>query len=970
MDPIAEVFAGRISVQASEQAAAYINKLIGYEDRSPDGFANSMLAAGDDWGDYTGLARNTWDDPGFLDHQPIQGSEFCVRYQYRHTIQPYWQAVPFADFSTSYTSWDTNQCGDYDHSFDHLRDVLSWGYNYVYFHGHADGYSSTALWPDFNPALASELTNAGRPSIVFVEACSTSAFDLVDPTLGEAFIRNPNGGAVAYLGYTRAESIGTGGYGTFFREVFAGHPATIGEATAYTQLLLDPYHRYVLNLQGDPALLLLGAESGRHVQINSPAGCEVIKSNTTIPIWWSAMGTAFQSGETVRLDYSDDSGETWHVIPGAESLAYNACSFSWNLAGSPNSAHYRVRVTALADPSVSATSRRDFQIADMGILTVQSTPMLQIPIGGNRCNSTNYTYSVVLGDSVTLTAPSMPGYNFIGWSDGQGRTLTHDDTVEFTFAADATVEAEYAPVGSERRDYYVNDDLAESGWAVGDDNNDGLSPQTPVRHIQDVIDRYADIATIHLAPGTYDENITITAADSGVRLVGAGASLTALDGGQSESCIRLAGVSDASIEALTIRNGRSERGGGIYCESSSPSVKQCVLSSNTALDYGGAVYSDGGGTVLLDGCQLVGNAARVGGAVANFGQLTSRNCTMVGNTAVYGGAMVNAAGTISVANCTLVANVASARAGALISYTGAVTYWTNTIVWDSTAPEAPVAYLHWLANMSVAFCDVENGQVDIVREGETVLEWQAGNINSSPLFAREPNDGDDGWSDNPATPSVDESANNDYGDIHLQATSPCVNAGDPTANPLARDLDGRPRLIYNSVDIGAYEFGIVGDANGDYVVDDQDASILGAHWQRQAGATWADGDFNADGKVDDRDAAIMAAHWGQQIVVETLPEGGGTASDPGTDGPPRGFIGPKAAALSPGARRVIERGVEAAGSAGRAARDVALAEGIGDDEVLACRLAWSHENARTRGRVAGHVAIIEPPEAVFLIPGA
>jgi hypothetical protein len=66
-----------------------------------------------------------------------------------------------------------------------------------------------------------------------------------------------------------------------------------------------------------------------------------------------------------------------------------------------------------------------------------------------------------------------------------------------------------------------------------------------------------------------------------------------------------------------------------------------------------------------------------------------------------------------------------------------------------------------------------------------------------------------------------------------------------------------------------------GDANGDHVVNDEDASILGAHWHQTSGAEWSDGDFNTDGKVDDKDAAILAAHWGA-----TGEETGGTVPEP------------------------------------------------------------------------------------------
>jgi beta-xylosidase len=64
---------------------------------------------------------------------------------------------------------------------------------------------------------------------------------------------------------------------------------------------------------------------------------------------------------------------------------------------------------------------------------------------------------------------------------------------------------------------------------------------------------------------------------------------------------------------------------------------------------------------------------------------------------------------------------------------------------------------------------------------------------------------------------------------------------------------------------------IAGDANDDGVVDDEDASILGAHWLRSGtGIGWAQGDFNRDGEVNDADAAILAAHW--QTTRETGPD--------------------------------------------------------------------------------------------------
>jgi hypothetical protein len=62
-----------------------------------------------------------------------------------------------------------------------------------------------------------------------------------------------------------------------------------------------------------------------------------------------------------------------------------------------------------------------------------------------------------------------------------------------------------------------------------------------------------------------------------------------------------------------------------------------------------------------------------------------------------------------------------------------------------------------------------------------------------------------------------------------------------------------------------------GDANSDGVVDDKDASILGANW-RSTTATWETGDFNGDHNVNDADAAVLAAHWGMRVDEESVPE--------------------------------------------------------------------------------------------------
>jgi hypothetical protein len=44
------------------------------------------------------------------------------------------------------------------------------------------------------------------------------------------------------------------------------------------------------------------------------------------------------------------------------------------------------------------------------------------------------------------------------------------------------------------------------------------------------------------------------------------------------------------------------------------------------------------------------------------------------------------------------------------------------------------------------------------------------------------------------------------GSLRLQSNSPCINAGNNSYVTSATDLDGNPRIMGGSVDIGAYEY--------------------------------------------------------------------------------------------------------------------------------------------------------------------
>jgi hypothetical protein len=214
---------------------------------------------------------------------------------------------------------------------------------------------------------------------------------------------------------------------------------------------------------------------------------------------------------------------------------------------------------------------------------------------------------------------------------------------------------------------------------------------------------------------------------------------------------------------------------------------------------------------------------------------------------VGGGLYLYSSSSIMIVNDTITRNSASLDGGGLF-------------LGDSSSPE--------IANTIVAFnssgivgssatlrCNCVYGNTAYDYSGLTDPTGTNGNISADPMFVRNPSDGGDGWGDDPATPGVDEGANDDYGDLRLRAGSPAINAGDPAfvAQPGETDLDGHARVLCGRVDMGTYEFGI-GDYDCDQSVDSTDFANWSACMTDPTGGTIAPGcevfDFNADGDVD------------------------------------------------------------------------------------------------------------------------
>jgi hypothetical protein len=290
-----------------------------------------------------------------------------------------------------------------------------------------------------------------------------------------------------------------------------------------------------------------------------------------------------------------------------------------------------------------------------------------------------------------------------------------------------------------------------------------------------------------------------------------GAAVTTIQGNPvlGDSAVRCAYVATgASLVGFTLTDGATRTccdftneadGGAVWCESTAATLLNCLVVSNQAYPLAAACFSG-----KLINCSIVSNAAAGADSSTLIGCTISSNawvgtwCSSLINCGVCGNSWSGAAYS-TLQNCRVVGN------GPLPGAAGAdhCSLTNCLLAFNRGDPDI----LGGASASVLVNCTVVSNLYGAC--GKCLLQNCIVYYNGSPNFADSnanycclmlpPRAGTGNFTNPPAFVEP-------TGDFHLLPNSPCINAGKNGFLSAATDLDGNPRVVGGTVDVGCYEY--------------------------------------------------------------------------------------------------------------------------------------------------------------------
>jgi hypothetical protein len=197
-------------------------------------------------------------------------------------------------------------------------------------------------------------------------------------------------------------------------------------------------------------------------------------------------------------------------------------------------------------------------------------------------------------------------------------------------------------------------------------------------------------------------------------------------------------------------------------------MNNCIVFNNDAEYTGGAV------TVFCESffnnTTFLNNEAHIGAAIAWSNGTNIENCLFSGNIANIGIVSHNSGGTLAMRGCTFNNNDVNWDFYTVVEGGGGTV--ANTVIWGNTTFDPNIEAIQGVDE--VHHCILQGVDLSNLVQGLEVYY-------ENPLFENEPLN------------------------LNLQATSVGVNKGDNSLSTLPTDIVGKPRILYNTVDMGALE---------------------------------------------------------------------------------------------------------------------------------------------------------------------